>query len=122
MRKRVILLGASGNIGLQTIDIIKQQSDRFEIIGVSVGRDVENLLVTENEFLKKQVKYICTGRRRDDLAELYPDCQFFYGFTTKIIESDNLAGFYTIRSQSPCTAYRAEINCFIFNNGISHFF
>ena len=79
MRRRVILLGASGNIGLQTIDIIKQQSDRFEIVGLSVGRDADNMLVSENEFLKKQVKYICTGNRRDDLAELYPDCQFFYG-------------------------------------------
>ena len=79
MRRKVILLGASGNIGLQTIDIIKQQSDRFEIVGLSVGRDADNMLVSENAFLKKQLKYICTGSRRDDLTELYPDCQFFYG-------------------------------------------
>ena len=79
MRKKVILLGASGNIGLQTIDIIKQQSDSFEIIGVSVGKDPGNTLLSECCFLKGQVRYICSSDVRDDLKQYYPDCEFFHG-------------------------------------------
>ena len=79
MKKKIILLGASGNIGLQTLDVIKQQSDSFEIIGVSVGKDPDNILLSECCFLSSQVRYICTAEEREDLYKYYPECQFVHG-------------------------------------------
>ena len=41
--KRLILMGASGSIGTQTIDVIKQHQDELELVGVSVGKNVNYL-------------------------------------------------------------------------------
>ena len=50
--KKVIVLGASGTIGQNTIDIIRRFSDRFELVGVSVHTktDVLDALCTEFHF------------------------------------------------------------------------
>ncbi len=37
--KNIYILGATGSIGTQTLDIIKKQRDEFRLIGVSLGRD-----------------------------------------------------------------------------------
>ncbi|MFA6800984.1 MAG: 1-deoxy-D-xylulose-5-phosphate reductoisomerase [Acholeplasmataceae bacterium] len=37
--KNIYILGAAGSIGMQTLDIIKAQSDQFKLIGVSLSRD-----------------------------------------------------------------------------------
>ena len=42
--KRIMLLGASGSIGSQTIDIIKQHSDELQLVGVSVGQNIDFLI------------------------------------------------------------------------------
>ena len=39
--KELIILGASGSIGSQTLDIVREFSDKFRVIGLSVGRDLE---------------------------------------------------------------------------------
>ena len=35
--KRILLLGATGSIGSQTIDVIDQHKDQFELVGISAG-------------------------------------------------------------------------------------
>ena len=39
MKERILLLGASGSIGKQSIDVIKQHQDELELVGVSVGKN-----------------------------------------------------------------------------------
>src|SRR5574344_555667 len=43
MKKRILVLGCTGSIGRQTIDIIRNMSDRFEICGLAVGSDKKSL-------------------------------------------------------------------------------
>ena len=38
--KRLVLLGASGSIGTQTVDIIQQHPDLFELISFGVGKNI----------------------------------------------------------------------------------
>ena len=38
--KGVYIVGASGSIGTQTIDIVREYSNEFKIIGLSVGHDL----------------------------------------------------------------------------------
>ena len=38
-RRRVVLLGATGSIGMQAIDVVRTHPDRFEVVGLAVGRD-----------------------------------------------------------------------------------
>ena len=41
--KRILLLGATGSIGTQTIDVIDQHPERFELVGVSAGHQEQKL-------------------------------------------------------------------------------
>ncbi|MEB1810122.1 MAG: 1-deoxy-D-xylulose-5-phosphate reductoisomerase [Bacillaceae bacterium] len=38
--KKISLLGATGSIGTQTLDIITQHPDRFELVAMSIGKNV----------------------------------------------------------------------------------
>ena len=74
--KRLIILGASGSIGTQTIDVCKKYQDEFEIVGAAVGKNVEYLKELLNTF---NIKYACTIDKNDELINLYPNVTFFYG-------------------------------------------
>ncbi|MBQ4012271.1 MAG: 1-deoxy-D-xylulose-5-phosphate reductoisomerase, partial [Erysipelotrichales bacterium] len=41
MKTSVVLLGASGSIGSQTLDVLRQYRDRFELAAFSVGSRTE---------------------------------------------------------------------------------
>lgn len=43
MKKEVLLLGSTGSIGTQTVDVLKLHTDRFSVIGLSCRSDVETL-------------------------------------------------------------------------------
>ena len=38
--KKLLLLGASGSIGAQTVDIVSQHPDEFEIVAFGVGKNI----------------------------------------------------------------------------------
>jgi 1-deoxy-D-xylulose-5-phosphate reductoisomerase len=40
-RRRLVLLGASGSIGRQAAEVVAAHPDRFALVGLAVGRDVE---------------------------------------------------------------------------------
>ena len=76
--KKILLLGASGSIGLQTIDVGCQHSDKFEITGLSVGSNIQQL----HEILKiVQPKYVCIKNFNEvsELVSLYPNVNFYSG-------------------------------------------
>jgi 1-deoxy-D-xylulose-5-phosphate reductoisomerase len=43
MRRRVAILGSTGSIGTQALDVAARHRDRFEIVGLAAGRNVELL-------------------------------------------------------------------------------
>jgi len=42
-RRRVVVLGATGSIGAQAIEVVTAHPDRFEVVGLAAGRDVDTL-------------------------------------------------------------------------------
>ena len=50
MRRRLTILGSTGSIGRQALDVVRQYPDRFEIVGLSAGRDAETLAQQATEF------------------------------------------------------------------------
>lgn len=52
--RKIAILGASGSIGTQTIDVIKNNPDKFELVGASVGSNIDylNSLITTFPNLK----------------------------------------------------------------------
>ena len=49
MKKEVLLLGSTGSIGTQTVDVLKRHADRFSVRGLSCRGDVETLYRQANE-------------------------------------------------------------------------
>ena len=43
MKQTVLVLGSTGSIGTQTLEVLKKHRDRFRLIGISAGRDSEAL-------------------------------------------------------------------------------
>jgi 1-deoxy-D-xylulose-5-phosphate reductoisomerase len=39
MKRRLTILGSTGSIGRQALDVVRRYPDRFEIVGLSAGRD-----------------------------------------------------------------------------------
>ena len=41
VRHRVALLGATGSIGVQTLDVLRGERERFELVSIAGGEQVE---------------------------------------------------------------------------------
>lgn len=77
--KKVLLLGASGSIGSQSIDVIQSNKDEFVLTAFSVGRRSETIdKILENN---KEVKYIYLIDKNEakKYASKYPNIKFFTG-------------------------------------------
>lgn len=48
--KQVLLLGSTGSIGTQTLDVIRMHADRFSVLGLSCKSDTEALYRQANEW------------------------------------------------------------------------
>ena len=77
--KKIILMGASGSIGTQSIDIIREHSDELKLVGVSVGKKVDYLKSLLEEF--KDIRYAYSIDRCEELENRYPQVRFYYGDT-----------------------------------------
>ena len=77
--KKVLLLGASGSIGSQSIDVINNNKDEFVLTAFSVGTRSEKV----EEILKdhSQVKdvYLIDKNKAKELAKKYKGVHFYYG-------------------------------------------
>ncbi len=56
--KKIILLGSTGSIGTQALDIVARHPDRFQVVGLAAGRNLELL---EKQAAQFRPKRICSG-------------------------------------------------------------
>ena len=58
MKRKISILGSTGSIGRQALEVIEKLNDKFEVIALSAGNNI-NLL---NEQIKKfKPKYACAS-------------------------------------------------------------
>jgi len=74
--KKLLLLGASGSIGTQTIDVIHQHPDKLELVGASVGKNKTYLKNLLEEF---SLKFVYSVEKDEELISKYPEVRFYYG-------------------------------------------
>lgn len=55
MKRRLSILGSTGSIGLQALDVVRAHPDRFEVVGLSAGRSAEVLRDQASEFSPEYV-------------------------------------------------------------------
>ncbi|WP_219836696.1 1-deoxy-D-xylulose-5-phosphate reductoisomerase [Paenibacillus sp. R14(2021)] len=62
--KKITILGSTGSIGTQTLDIISREPDRYQVEGLAAGNNVELLIQQAKQF---HAKMVCVSTR--SLAE-----------------------------------------------------
>ena len=76
--KKLVILGASGSIGRQTLDLLKNNKIEYELIGVSIGKNIEVLQEILNNFSSIKYAYLIDEKAKEEL-EL--DSQtIYYGY------------------------------------------
>jgi 1-deoxy-D-xylulose-5-phosphate reductoisomerase len=50
MRRHLTILGSTGSIGLQALDVVRRYPERFEVVGLSAGSDARTLALQAAEF------------------------------------------------------------------------
>lgn len=48
--RRLTILGSTGSIGQQALDVVRKYPDRFEVVGISAGHDAQTLALQAAEF------------------------------------------------------------------------
>lgn len=60
-KRRVVVLGSTGSIGTQTLDVVVQHSDKLEIVALAVNSSVDTLASQAKSF---KVKHLAIGDER----------------------------------------------------------
>lgn len=55
MRKKVAILGSTGSIGEQALEVIDKHNDKFELVAISAGSNFEKLISQAKKFKPKYV-------------------------------------------------------------------
>ena len=78
-RPRVALLGATGSIGTQTLDVLREERERFDLIAIAGGQRLAELAVIAKEFNVRDVGVV-SARDRDEVRPLLgPDVNVVVG-------------------------------------------
>ncbi|NEQ99173.1 MAG: 1-deoxy-D-xylulose-5-phosphate reductoisomerase [Cyanothece sp. SIO2G6] len=66
--KAITLLGSTGSIGTQTLDIVTHHPDKFRIVGLATGRNVD-LLAQQVQTFKPEIVAIADSTKLPELQE-----------------------------------------------------
>lgn len=58
--KRIVILGSTGSIGTQTLDIVRQHRDKFKVVGLTANHSIEKL---EEQIREFQPEAVCITDR-----------------------------------------------------------
>ncbi len=76
--KKITVLGVTGSIGTQTVDVVLNHNEEFEIIAMSAGKNIQLLEKIMNSV---SCRHICVCDESDMLylKDKYPDRSFYFG-------------------------------------------
>ena len=78
MRKKIAILGSTGSIGTQALEVIDKLSDKFEIIAFSAGNNIQLL---KEQMKKYSPKYVSVKNETDtiELKKEFTNIKILYG-------------------------------------------
>lgn len=62
---RVAIAGSSGSVGTQTLDVVRAEAGRYDVVALGVGSSVDVLIEQANEFRPSVVAVADPGRRAE---------------------------------------------------------
>ena len=72
MKRKIAILGSTGSIGVQTLDVVEQHRDMFEVELLTANNNVELLAAQARKFNPNSV-VICNGEHYGTLSSLLKD-------------------------------------------------
>lgn len=78
MKKKIAILGSTGSIGTQALEVIDKIKDDFEVIALSAGNNI-NLISKQIEKYRPQLVSVKTREDAENLQKKYPLTQVLYG-------------------------------------------
>lgn len=92
-KRRIAILGSTGSIGTQTLDVIRQHRDLFEVEMISANNSADLLVAQAREFEVNNV-VICNESRYQAVADALrdSDSKVWTGFDSlcSLVKSDNV--------------------------------
>lgn len=76
--RKIILLGATGSIGVQTADIIREHPEEFKLVGLSSGKNMEITRQLIQEF-RPEIVCVQLAENAQELQKEFKETQFVYG-------------------------------------------
>ena len=73
---RVAIAGSSGSIGTQTIEVIRAERDRYEVVGLGV-RSATDVLVEQARELRPKVVAVADPAQRAEVAKALPFAEVY---------------------------------------------
>lgn len=89
--KKLLILGASGSIGKQTIDLLLSNLIDYDLVGFSVGHKTENIEVLQRFFKNIKHIYMISDDKKKEFEAKYPNINFYSeadGFEKFILNSN----------------------------------
>ena len=77
--RSVVILGSTGSIGTQAIEVIEGRSDRFQVVGLSAGGASLELLIAQARALRPRVVAVRDPAAASGLREALPDIEVWEG-------------------------------------------
>ncbi len=74
-KRKISILGSTGSIGTQALEVIEKLQDKFEIIAIAGGSNIELL---KQQAIKFKPKYVCIGKETTEKINI-PDTKILYG-------------------------------------------
>ncbi len=76
--KKVAIFGSTGSIGESTLNVIRENKDKFKVVTLVAGKNIEKLIEQIKEFQPKNV-YIIDKENADRLKETFKNINIYYG-------------------------------------------
>lgn len=77
--KNLYILGTTGTIGIQTLDVVRTHRDKFNIIGLSLGMTKESEHVNIIREFSPKVVHLRAGLDLKKYQTMFPDMTFYHG-------------------------------------------
>lgn len=76
--KRLAILGCTGSIGTQTLDIVRSKSEEYKVVALSCNTDADNLIALAKEFNCKLIG-ISDVSKYNYVRSQMPECDVYTG-------------------------------------------
>lgn len=76
--KKIVILGSTGSIGTNALEVIRNAKDKFEVIGLSGNRNYQLMIEQIREFAPRYVS-IGTLEGKQAIEKEFPNLEIFYG-------------------------------------------